>query len=166
VCITKRVRCLLTANYVWWALGQITRSYGLLNTPIFPLFPHQYLGAMPRLDSTEPPQRSPTELQKSIERICNESSSRRIKEAQNAFSIPRRIPVLRPSRVVLRDLNLQVNKVAAYLQIYGTTPLNACQSCLEGQGPFIQCVVANGFKNGACANCYYDHHESRCSLKR
>ena len=40
---------------------------------------------MPRLDSTEPPQRSPTELQKSIERICNESSSRRIKEAQNGI---------------------------------------------------------------------------------
>ena len=111
------------------------------------------------------PSALPQHCTSSLERICNESNSRRIKGAQNAFSIPRRIPVLRPSRVVLRDLNLQVNKVAAYLQICGTTPLNACQSCLEGQGPFIQCVVANGFMNGACANCYYDHHESRCSLK-
>src|SRR2546421_7319108 len=82
------------------------------------------------------PSALPQHCTSSLERICNESNSRRIKGAQNAFSIPRRIPVLRPSRVVLRDLNLPVNKEAAYLQIYGTTPLNACHSCLEGQGPF------------------------------
>ena len=119
---------------------------------------------MPRLKAIEPPQATPKELQKSIERICNESYSRQIKEAKIAFPTPRRMPVLRP-RVVLRNLNLQVNKEAAYLQIYGTTPPNACQSCFEGLGPFVECVVANGFMDGACTNCYYDHHKSRCSLK-
>lgn len=44
-------------------------------------------------------------------------------------------------------------KRAVFVHVSGIEQLQPCDSCLEGRGPFIKCVVAAGYANGACTNC-------------
>jgi hypothetical protein len=53
---------------------------------------------------------------------------------------------------------------AAFAQIAGERQWRPCDCCQKGNGPFLGCVVATNFANGACANCACSWHARKCNF--
>lgn len=116
---------------------------------------------MPRLKDRQPD--DPRELQEFIERICLESTSQKVKDALEKYPTPQRDVGLRPGKTL--ELQFLTKKTAALLQRRGAIATQACTSCQQGLGPFVHCVVADGFMKDSCANCFYEK-ESRCNFQK
>lgn len=41
----------------------------------------------------------------------------------------------------------------------------ACLDCKRGRGPFVKCVILEGYLKGSCSNCHYSAEGARCSLR-
>lgn len=115
---------------------------------------------MPRANTQQSPD-DPAELQKYVERVGRESVASEVKRA-------RRLPIQRDA--VLRpgaQLNqrIVVNKVALLLYRRGTIAEVKYFACQRGEGPLVECVRQFGFMDGCCANCYYEHCNSKCNFE-
>jgi hypothetical protein len=53
---------------------------------------------------------------------------------------------------------------AAFAQVAGERQWRPCECCQKGNGPFLGCVVATNFANGACANCACSWHSRKCNF--
>ena len=62
------------------------------------------------------------------------------------------------------DATRSQSKRAAFAYICGVEQPTPCESCQRECGPFVKCVVAAGFANGACANCAYYREGKRCNF--
>ncbi|KAK2861426.1 hypothetical protein FQN49_004205 [Arthroderma sp. PD_2] len=65
------------------------------------------------------------------------------------------------------ELNLShySNVDAAIVQARGELAIDACKRCVEGRGPFTECVAAEGTLKGSCANCHYGRQGTQCSFR-
>lgn len=67
---------------------------------------------------------------------------------------PQRKAHLRPGSKL--HLTLTTQRIAAVAQIFGLQAETPCSHCQAGEGPFIECILLDGYLVGGCANCYYD----------
>ncbi|TGO45822.1 hypothetical protein BOTNAR_0636g00050 [Botryotinia narcissicola] len=72
---------------------------------------------------------------------------------------------LRPNRNLLVGPRRIINEEAWLATRVGTLQARPCTNCRKGNGPFTDCVVADGHFKEACTNCYYGGQGSRCSLR-
>ncbi|KAK4034507.1 hypothetical protein C8A01DRAFT_39028 [Parachaetomium inaequale] len=54
------------------------------------------------------------------------------------------------------------NQEALLVQATGDVAEQPCKLCVDGHGPFAECVTAPNAANGACANCHYNSGGARC----
>lgn len=71
---------------------------------------------------------------------------------------------------LLKDVLEVSRNTAAWVQTRGVQVPQPCSNCAAGNGPFTACVVLRmpnnqRFSDGSCANCYFGHSGSRCSLR-
>jgi Protein of unknown function (DUF3716) len=69
------------------------------------------------------------------------------------------------------DINDAMRRKAAYIYSHGVVVQGVpCSRCVNGSGPFKDCVVAFDDKgyiaNGVCANCYWLHRTDLCSSRK
>lgn len=55
------------------------------------------------------------------------------------------------------------NAEAALTYQRGEIAASPCTSCVEGKGPFLQCVALDGYLDGACCNCHWENNGASCS---
>jgi hypothetical protein len=78
-----------------------------------------------------------------------------------------REPVWRDWYYPVETFNLSrlFNWEALQVQCIGAVNAFPCEHCRRGYGPWAQCVILQGFLDGSCANCHYNCHGFRCSLR-
>lgn len=53
---------------------------------------------------------------------------------------------------------------AMLVQAHEKVAQKQCDSCAKGSGPFLTCIVTEGFFSSSCASCHYSLEGSHCSL--
>jgi len=73
---------------------------------------------------------------------------------------------LRPNRKSINLFTAQNCEAAlAYSRGQVMDGTTACRSCKRDNGPFVECVVLEGYMNGSCSNCHYNAEGTRCSFR-
>ncbi|TGO16312.1 hypothetical protein BTUL_0029g00010 [Botrytis tulipae] len=99
--------------------------------------------------------------------VINGAPASRITASMNTLAL---LPILRnttlrPNRNLLVGPRRVLNEEAWLATQVGTLQARPCTNCRKGNGPFTDCVVADGHFKEACTNCYYGGQGSRCSLR-
>ncbi|KAF7911011.1 uncharacterized protein EAF01_002519 [Botrytis porri] len=99
--------------------------------------------------------------------LINGAPASRITASMNTLSL---LPILRnttmrPNRNLLVGPRRILNEEAWLATQVGTLQAHPCTNCRKGNGPFTDCVLADGHFKEACTSCYYGRQGSRCSLR-
>src|SRR5205814_3012211 len=75
-----------------------------------------------------------------------------------------RHPEQRPGLDVLNMVRAG-NREAFAIQSVGALAATPCGKCARGHGPWVGCVVAEGYLSGSCANCHFQAGGTSCTLR-
>ena len=79
-----------------------------------------------------------------------ETSAFQCLAAQNVVHHPEQRPGLDVLNMVRAG-----NREAFAVQSVGALAATPCGKCARGRGPWVGCVVAEGYLSGSCANCHF-----------
>ena len=88
-----------------------------------------------------------------------ETSAFRHLAAQNVMHHPKQRPGLDTLNMARAG-----NREAFTAQSVGAFAATPCGKCARGRGPWVGCVVAEGYLSGSCANCHFQAGGTGCTL--
>jgi len=91
-----------------------------------------------------------------------------LQKCRKIFKLPSKRGIqLRPGRELKGLEKERINLEAALGYKRGDVADMPCPSCSDEKrpkGPFLYCVILNGYREGACANCWYNGDGSCCNF--